>query len=104
MGLSNKIYGLVQATRYLFNIFCGDNLQQSEADRRVFRQFEDGEVKMMVFMHVDDILAHTQVTMERFAGELGEHFKVKSMVEQFGVEKARRTPAFSRVSTFSPSG
>ena len=59
---------------------------------------------MVVFMLVDDILARTQVTMERFAAELGKKFKVKSMVEIFGVEKARRTPASSGVPTLSPKG
>ena len=56
------------------------------------------------FMHVDDILAHAQATIERFAAELGEKFKVKSMVEKFGVEKARRTSASSGVPILSPSG
>ena len=103
MGLLNKIYRLVQAGRCLFNIFCNNKLEQSEAGRRVFRKFDDGEVKMVVFMHVDDILAHAQATMGRFTAELGEKFKLKSMVEKFGVEKARRTRASSRVPTLSPS-
>ena len=45
---------------------------------------------MVAFLHVDDIPAHVQETMERFTAELGEKFKVKSMVEKFGVEKGRR--------------
>ena len=57
MGLLNKIYGLVQPGRCLFNIFCEDKFEQSEADRRVFRKFDDGGVEMVVFMHVDDIVA-----------------------------------------------
>ena len=72
MGLLNKIYGLVQARRCLLNIFCDDKLEQSEADRRVFRKFDGGEMEMVVFMHVNDILAHAQATMERFTAELGE--------------------------------
>ena len=44
---------------------------------------------------MDDILAHAQATMERFVAELGGKFKVKSMVEKFGVEKASITPASS---------
>ena len=48
-----------------------------------------------MFTPVDDILAHAQATMERFAAELGEKLKMKSMVEKFGVEKARRTSASS---------
>ena len=59
---------------------------------------------MVVFMHVDDIFAHAQVTRERLASELGEKFKVKSMVETYGVERARRAPASSGVPTLSPSG
>ena len=69
----------------------------------MFRKFNDGEVKMMVVVHVDGILAHAkdQATMERIAAELGGKFKVKLMVENFGVEKASRTPAFSGVRTLS---
>ena len=57
---------------------------------------------MTVFMDVADIFAHAQATRERLAAELGEKFKVKSMLENFGVEKARRTPASSGVPTLSP--
>ena len=78
MGLLSKIYGIVQSGRYLFNIICG-TFEQSEADRRVFRKFDDGEVGMVVFMHMDDILAHAQAIMERFAAELGG--KVKNEVD-----------------------
>ena len=104
MGLLNKIYGLVHAGRCLFNIFCDDKFEQSEVDRCVFRKFNDGEVEMVVFVHVDDILAHAQATMEGFAIEFGGKFKVKSGVEKFGVEKASRTPASSGVPTLSQSG
>ena len=93
MELLNKIYRLVQAGRCLFYIFCDDKFEQSEADRRVFRKFENGKAEIMVFRHVDNILAHAQATMEKFAAELGETFKVNSMVEKLGVEKARKTPA-----------
>ena len=58
---------------------------------------------MVVVVHVDDTLVHAQAMMERFAAELGGKFKVKSMVETFGVEKAR-TPASSGVPTLFPSG
>ena len=37
MGLLNEIYGLVQEGKCLFNIFCDETFEQSEADRRVFR-------------------------------------------------------------------
>ena len=73
----NKIYGLVQAGRCLFNITF-DKLEQSEADRRVFGKFDDGKVEMVVFVHMDDILVHAQATTESFAAELGG--KVQSKV------------------------
>ena len=104
MELLNKIYRLVQMGRCSSNIFFDDKFEQSKADRHVFRNFDGEQVEMVVFTHVDDILARAQATMERFAAELGEKFKVKSMVEKFGVEKARRTPASSEVPTLSPSG
>ena len=72
MGLLNKIYGLVHAGRCLFNIIYGDKFEQSEADGRVFRKFDDGEVEVVVFVHIDDILAHAQATIERFTAELEE--------------------------------
>ena len=99
----NKIYGLIQVGKCLFNIFCDDKFEKPETDPRVFRKLDDGEVEMVVFMPVDDILAHAQATMKGFATELGEKFKVKSMAEKFGVEKTTRTPT-SSVLTFSPSG
>ena len=89
----NNIYGLAQPGRSLFNMFSDDKFEQSEADQRVFRKFYDGEVKIVVFMRMEDILAHAQATMERFFAELGETFKVKPMVEKFGVKKASRVPA-----------
>ena len=70
MILLNKIYGLVQAGRCLFNINC-HKFEQSEAGRRVFRKFDDGEAEVVVLVHMDDILAQAQATMERFAAELG---------------------------------
>ena len=91
----HNIYGLVHAGRCLFHIiFCDDKFGQSEADRCLFRKFDHDEVEM-VLVHVDDILAHAQATMERFAAELGDKFKVKSMVEKFGVEKTTRTSVYS---------
>ena len=72
MGLLNKIYGLVQAGRGLFITFCDDKFEQSDSDRRVFRKFDDGEVEMVVFVHVDDILDHAKVTMKRFTANLGD--------------------------------
>ena len=70
MGLLNKIYGLVQAGRCLFNIFCGDKFEQSASDWRVFCKLDDGEVEIVMFIHGDDILAHAQATMEKFDAEL----------------------------------
>ena len=71
MGLLNRIYGLEQAGRCLFNIIFDNKFEQSEADRRVFRKFDNGEVEMVVFVHVDNILSHAQATLDRFAAELG---------------------------------
>ena len=87
MGLLNKIYRLVQAGRCLFNMFYDDTFEKPEADPRVFRKFDDAEVEIVVVVHVDSILAHAQATMERFAAELGGKFKLKSMVNEFGVKK-----------------
>ena len=69
----------------------------------MFRKFDDGKVKMVVVVHIDDILAHAkdQATMKWFTAELGRKFKVKSMVETFGVETAIRIPASWGVPTFS---
>ena len=38
----------------------------------MFRKVVDGEVEIMIVVHVDDILAHAkdQATVERFAAEL----------------------------------
>ena len=99
MGLLNNIYGLVLARRSLFKIFCNDRFEQSKADPLVFFKFNDGQVEMVVVVHVDDILAHAQATMERFVAELEGKFRVKSTVEKFGVKKVSRTPAFSGMST-----
>ena len=71
MGLLNKIYFLVQAGRCLFDIICDDKFEQSEAEGRVFRIFDDGEGETVAFVHMDDILTHAQTTMEKFFAELG---------------------------------
>ena len=47
MGLMNKIYGLVQVGRCLFNTIC-DKFEQSEADRRMFGKFDDGEINIVM--------------------------------------------------------
>ena len=105
----NKIYWLVQAGRFWYNVFCDDRtamrFDQSEAGPCAFHKF-DKEVAMMVVVHVDDILTHAKdlATMERSAAEIEGKFKVKSMVEKFGVEKARRTPPSLGVPTLSQSG
>ena len=82
-------------------------LEKIEADPCTFRKF-DGQVEMVVVVvvvvHVNNILAHAQATMERFVAGLGEKFKVKSMVKKFGVEKTSRTPGSSGVSTLASSG
>ena len=55
--------------------------EQAKADPCVFRKVVDGEAEMVVVVHVDDILAHAkdQATMDRFAAELGQKFKLKDM-------------------------
>ena len=100
VGLVNKvIYGLIQAGRCWNIKFCNDmtaiGFEHPKADTCVFRKIADKEVEMVVVVHVDDILAHAkdQATRVRLTAELGENFQEKSMVEKFGVEKARRMPA-----------
>ena len=55
--------------------------EQAKADPCVFRKVVDSEAEMVVVVHVDDILAHAkdQATMDRFAAELGQKFKLKDM-------------------------
>ena len=86
MGRLNKaIYGLVQAGRCWNNKFCDGmtaiGFEQAKADPCVFRKVVDGEAEMVVVVHVDDILAHAkdQATIDRFAAELGQKFKLKDM-------------------------
>ena len=86
VGRMNKaIYGLVQAGRYWNSKLCDDmtaiGFEQAKADPCVFRKVVEGEAEMVVVVHVDDILAHAkdQATMDRFAAELGEKFKLKDM-------------------------
>ena len=104
MGLLNKIYGLVHARRCLFNIIYDDKFELSEADRRVFRKFDDGKAMMLVFLRMDDILTHVQAMMERFAAELGG--KVLSEVDggEVRCREGKEAPASMRVLTLSPSG
>ena len=47
----------------------------------MFREVDDGEVEMVVVMHVDDIFAHAkgQAMSERFGAELGNKLKLKYM-------------------------
>ena len=82
---------------------CGNKtaigFEQSEAYPCVFRKFDDEEVEMVVVVHVDSTLAHTQATIKRLAAELEGKFKVMSMVEKFNVEKASRTSASSGMLT-----
>ena len=88
LGLLNKaIYGLVQAGRCWNNKFCDDmtaiGFEQAKVDPCVLRKVVDGEAEMVVVVHVDDILAHAkdQATMDRFAAELGQKFKLKDMCD-----------------------
>ena len=83
--LNKAIYGLVQAGRCWNNKVCDDmtaiGFEQAKADPYVFRKVVDGKTEMVVVVHVDDILAHAkdQATMDRFAAELGQKFKLKDM-------------------------
>ena len=81
MGRLNKaIYGLVQAGRCWNNKFCDD--VAAIGITCVFRKVVDDEAEMGVVVHVDDILAHAKdqtTTMDRFAAELGQKFKLKDM-------------------------
>ena len=47
----------------------------------MFRKVVDGEAEMVMAIHVDDIIAHAkdQTTMDIFATELGQKFKLKDM-------------------------
>ena len=60
MGLMNRIYGLVQVGRCLFNTIC-DKFEQSEADRRVFGKFDDGEINIVMLC----MWATALLTLER---------------------------------------
>ena len=83
--LNKALYGLVQAGRCWNNTFCDDmtviGFEQAKADPCVFRKFVDGGAEMVVVVHVDDILAHAKdkATMDTFAAELGQKFKLKDM-------------------------
>ena len=69
----------------LNNKFCDDmtaiGFEQANADPCVFRKVVDGEAEMVMIVHVDDVLAHAKdnATMDRFAAELGQKFKLKDM-------------------------
>ena len=83
--LNKAIYGLVQAGRCwsnkLWDEMTAIGFEQAKTDPCVFRKVVHGEVEMVVVVHVDDILAHAkdQATMDRFAAELGQKFKLKDM-------------------------
>ena len=84
--LNKSIDGLVHAGRCRNNKFCGDDMatiwfEQAKADPCVFRKVVDGEAEMVVVVHVDDILTHAkdQATVDRFAAELGQKFKLKDI-------------------------
>ena len=70
MGSLIKIYRFLQAGRCLFNIFCDDKFEQTQADLRVCHKIDDDEVEKVLFMDLDDILADVQETMESFAKDI----------------------------------
>ena len=55
--------------------------ERTKVDPCVFRKVNDGELEIMVIVHVDNNFAHAkyQVTMERFTAELGNKLKLKNM-------------------------
>ena len=81
--LNKAIYGLLQAGRCWNNKFCDDmtaiGFEQEKTDPCVFRKVVDGEAEMVVVVDVDDIIVHAkdQATMDIFAAELGQKFKLK---------------------------
>ena len=105
--------------------------EQAKAGPCVFRKVVEGEAEMVVVVHVDDIFAYAkdQATMDRFATELEQKFKLKDMgdagyymgchitrnrkacelkldqhlyvVNIFDVKKATKIPAASGVPTLS---
>ena len=83
--LNKAIYGLVQAWRCRNNKFCDDmttiGFEQAKTDPCVFRKVVGGKAEMVAVVHVDGILANAkdQATMDRFAAELGQKFKLKGM-------------------------
>ena len=82
--LNKAIYGLVQTGRCWNNKCCdmtAIGFEQTKADPCVFRKVVDGEAEMVVVVYVDDIFAHAkdQATMDRFAAELEQKFKLKDM-------------------------
>ena len=83
--LNKAICGLVQSGRCWNKMFCDDmaaiGSEQAKADPCVFRKVVDGEAEMVVIVDVDGILAHAkaQATMDRFAAELRQKFKLKDM-------------------------
>ena len=83
--LNKAIYGLVQAGRYWNNKLCDDitaiGFEQAKLDPCMFSKVVDVEAEMVLVVHIYGILAHAkdQATMDRFAAELGQKFKLKDM-------------------------
>ena len=83
--LNKAIYELVQAGRCWNNKLCDDitaiGFEQAKSDPCMFSKVVDVAAEIVVIVHVDDILAHAkdQATMDRFAAELGQKFKLKDM-------------------------
>ena len=75
----------IQAGSCWNNKFCDDmaaiGFEQAKVNPCVFRKVVDGEAEMVVVVHVDDIVAHAkdQATMDRFAAELEQKFKLKDI-------------------------
>ena len=120
--IPEEFHEFPEAVGRLNNTFCdvmtAIGFEQAKADPCVFRK---------VVVHVDDILLHAKdrTTMDRFAAELGQKFKLKdmgchitknrkarelkfdqhlyveSMVKMFDVKNTTKIPAASGVPTLS---
>ena len=99
MSLLNKIYGLVQGERCLLNIICDDKFEQSGA-------CSVSSMERWRWWCLCTCTTSLLTPKQRWRGlplSLEGKFRVKSMVEELRVEKARRTPTSLGVPTLSSS-
>lgn len=84
--LNKSLYGLRQASREWYALLkkclLALGFEQCMADSCVFRLVEDGEVVLILVVHVDDIFAvGTKERCDQFGKDLGEYVPVKSLGE-----------------------